>query len=420
MFSFIHAADIHLDSPLVKLERYEGAPVEELRRATRRAFENLVQLAIAENVAFVLIAGDLYDGDWRDYNTGLYLVYQMTRLREADIRAFIVSGNHDAANKMTRTLRLPDNVHVFPTDKAGTVLLEDFGAAIHGQGFAGPAIRKDLSAGYPDGLSGMFNIGMLHTCATGREGHESYAPCTASGLINKGYHYWALGHVHQREILSHDPMIVFSGNIQGRNIRETGPKGCMVVEVDAPGSVQAVFHALDVIRWLKCDVDAAAAKTGYDVVDRAYEGLEQVLGQSEGLPLVVRIEVTGASPAHESLVADPERWRNEIRSAAIELSGGRIWIEKVHINTGMTSGKQTPRPAEGPLGELSSLMDDIRADSDRIESLAGVLEEFWKKLPRELKASAESLGRNREVWMAGVLDEIRPMLFSRLTRKDRA
>jgi DNA repair protein SbcD/Mre11 len=109
MLRFIHAADIHLDSPLKGLEQYEGAPVDEIRGATRRALENLVDLAIDREVDFLLIAGDLYDGDWKDHNTGLFFVAQMHRLREADIPVVMISGNHDAANKMTRTLRLPDN-----------------------------------------------------------------------------------------------------------------------------------------------------------------------------------------------------------------------------------------------------------------------------------------------------------------------
>src|SRR5215467_5830238 len=105
--SFLHAADIHLDSPLKGLERYEHAPAERIRGATRRAFERLIELALERRVDFVLIAGDLYDGDWRDFNTGLYLVHQLGRLRDANIPVIVIAGNHDAANKMTRTLRLP-------------------------------------------------------------------------------------------------------------------------------------------------------------------------------------------------------------------------------------------------------------------------------------------------------------------------
>ncbi|MBW2597058.1 MAG: DNA repair exonuclease, partial [Deltaproteobacteria bacterium] len=201
-------------------------------QATRRAFDNLVQTAIKEKVSFVLIAGDLYDGDWKDYNTGLYFVSQMNRLRDVNIPVYIVAGNHDAASKVSRVLRLPESVHLFPTQKPATLCINNIDVAIHGQSFASPAVKKDLSAKYPPRLPGYFNIGMLHTCVTGREGHESYAPCTLDGLRSKGYDYWALGHVHQHEVLMDDPLIVFPGNIQGRHVQETGPKGCVLVSVD--------------------------------------------------------------------------------------------------------------------------------------------------------------------------------------------
>ena len=135
MIKFIHTADIHLDSPLHRLEAYEGAPVEEIRQASRRAFENLVELAVAENVDFVLVAGDLFDGDWKDYNTGLYFIKQIHRLKKADIDVFIVSGNHDAAGRMTRALPYPENVHVFSHKKPETQTLDTLKVAIHGQRF---------------------------------------------------------------------------------------------------------------------------------------------------------------------------------------------------------------------------------------------------------------------------------------------
>src|SRR5262249_21567667 len=156
MFKFLHAADIHLDSPLQGLERYEGAPLEQIRQATRRALENLVRLALDEQVAFVLIAGDLYHGDWKDYNTGLFLVKQMNRLREANIPVFLIAGNHDAANKMTRTLRLPENVTLLSSEWPETCVLEDIGVAIHGQGFAAAAVTEDLSERYPHAKRGYF------------------------------------------------------------------------------------------------------------------------------------------------------------------------------------------------------------------------------------------------------------------------
>ncbi len=416
MFTFLHASDIHLDSPLLKLDHYEGAPVEALRQATRRALENLVELAIAKHVDFVLITGDLYDGDWKDYNTGLYFVSQMSKLREAGIPAYIITGNHDAASKTTKTLRLPDGIHLFPTDRPDTVCLDDVGVAIHGQGFFKPVVKKDLSSSYPQAVSGCFNIGMLHTCATGREGHEPYAPCTIDGLRSKGYDYWALGHIHKHEVLQEDPLIIFPGNIQGRSIRETGPKGCMVVDVDDRGYAIADFHSLDVIRWLLCKIDVTHTSDGYDVVDSACQHLEEFLENNEDLPLVARVEISGASPAHELLAADPERWTNEIRSSAVDFSGGRIWIEKVRLKTKLPSKNEFSGPLDGPVGEILRFFDEIQSDPDRLKSIGEPFNDLWKKLPRELQATGR-ISSNGSGWMADMLKQVRPMLISRLMSK---
>lgn len=268
MFKFIHAADIHLDSPLKGLEQYEGAPVDQIREATRRALANLVELAVEQTVSFVLIAGDLYDGDWKEFRTGLFFVDQMRKLREAGIPVYLIAGNHDAANKMTKKLPMPDNVHLLAANKPETVHLEACEVAIHGQSFARSAVLDNLATGYPSPEPGMFNIGLLHTSATGREGHETYAPCTIDDLRSKQYDYWALGHIHKRELLCQDPPILFPGNLQGRHVRETGPKGCTLVTVDDQNRVRLEPVAVDVFRWEHCRVEAAGAENGDAVLDR--------------------------------------------------------------------------------------------------------------------------------------------------------
>lgn len=219
-----HAADIHLDSPMRGLEAYDGAPVDDLRMATRHALANLVDAAIDEQAALVLLAGDLFDGDWSHYSTGVHFVREMGRLREAGIKVVSIAGNHDAESKLTKSLAWPVNVHVLSTRKPETARFDDLGVAVHGQGYATPAVLDDLSKNYPKPLSGMVNVGLLHTSADGRPGHERYAPCTVEGLRQHGYDYWALGHIHHREVLSEEPPIVFAGNLQGRGLRETGPK----------------------------------------------------------------------------------------------------------------------------------------------------------------------------------------------------
>ena len=188
MVRFIHTADIHLTAPYRGLERYEGAP-RLLRSATRQAFDNLIKLAVDQGVDFVLIAGDLYDGDWLDYNTGLYFVRQMNVLREAGISLFLVRGNHDAASQIAKSLTLPDNVREFSCQGPETVILDSLGVALHGQGYLQRQETSNLARNYPDPVPGLVNIGLLHTALDGREGHEPYAPCSVDELVNKGYDY---------------------------------------------------------------------------------------------------------------------------------------------------------------------------------------------------------------------------------------
>ena len=420
MFKFIHAADIHLDSPLHKLDAYEGAPVDAFRQATRRAFENLVRLAISEKVAFVIIAGDLFDGDWKDYNTGLYFVSQMARLRNAGIPVFMIAGNHDAASRITRTLRFPDNVTRFASNKPETVCMDAPAVAIHGQSFASPAVKKDLSRAYPPGLTGYFNIGLLHTCATGREGHEPYAPCSPNALSGKGYDYWALGHAHQHEVLSTDPPIVFSGNTQGRHAREIGPKGCVLVTVSDTDVPQMAFCATDVVRWAKMDLIVQDTHSGYDIIDQFSRRLDPLLEANGAMPLALRLHIRGETAAHDDILSDVERWTGELRAAALESGGGRIWIEKVQFALTRPPSDKTLEKTGGAVAELLNLFEELNGDADARRELLLELADIEKKLPRELTHGSDDLHFGDPDWMIDLLKQVRPILLKRLLGKEPA
>jgi DNA repair exonuclease SbcCD nuclease subunit len=411
LFKFIHAADIHLDSPLLNLNAYEGAPAAEIRGATRRAFENLLRTAIEEKADFVMIAGDLYDGGWKDYNTGLYLVSRLSMLREAGIPVFVVAGNHDAASTITKSLRLPDNVHLFPADRPDTLRLEGLDVAIHGRSFATPAVKSDLAQSYPSAVPGCFNIGLLHTCATGREGHEPYAPCTLATLRSKGYDYWALGHVHRREVLNDDPPVVFAGNTQGRHARETGPKGCYLVQVDDAGRPLLVFKPLDVVRWESATVDAAGAASGYDMLDRFRDTLIQQTEMNPDKLIVLRVTVEGETTAHDEILSRPEHWATEIRAAAASEASERVWIEKVRFRTRPPIATKKP---EGAVSELLSLVDELSRDPQALGSLASELSDLDRKLPREFKEASEAWRPADPGRLEELLAEAKPMLMRRL------
>ena len=414
MFKYIHAADIHLDSPLNGLERYEGAPVDEIRRATRRAFDNLIELAIDEEVAFVLLVGDLYDGDWKDYNTGLYFMEHMGRLREAGIRVFMVAGNHDAASQITKHLRLPDNVTLFSSKKPEQVILEDLNVAIYGQSFATRAVTDDISQAYPQGDSQFLNIGLLHTCLDGKPGHEPYAPCNVEGLRSKGYQYWALGHVHKREEVSQDPWIVFPGNIQGRHIREVGSKGCTLVTVESREIVEVEHRDLDVMRWALCDLDVSASETVDDIYEQVREGLQSALDTAEGRPVAVRLVLQGACSAHSTLHADRERWVQEYRALATGLGGAGIWLEKVSIKTKPSVSVDEVLERDDALSGLLRAVRDMELDASALDELANEVSTLRQKLPAEMLGGDDSYDPTDPEVLKDTLEDIKELLVNRL------
>ena len=420
MFKFIHAADIHLDSALRGLLRYEGAPVDEIRNATRRAFDNLIELAMNEEVDFVLLAGDLYDGDWKDYNTGLYFIERMGRLREAGIRIFIVAGNHDAASQITKHLRLPDNVKMFATGSPERVVLENLSVAIHGQGFANRAVTEDLSQAYPQGDPQLFNIGLLHTCLDGKPGHEPYAPCTVDGLRSKGYQYWALGHVHKREEVSRDPWIVFPGNTQGRHIRETGPKGCTLVTVDNGEVAQVEHRDLDVLRWSLCEIDITGSETVDDVYDLVREVLEQTIDSTEGRPIAARLVLQGACAAHSRLHAELEHWTQEYRALATVLGGAGIWLEKVSFKTQPSISGDIFLARDDALGGLLRSIRDMELNDSALAELANEVSGLRQKLPAEILTGEDRFDPSDPQQLQVVLEDIKELLVNRLLTTEKA
>ncbi|MEI8187113.1 MAG: DNA repair exonuclease [Chlorobiaceae bacterium] len=413
MFSFLHAADIHLDSPLKGLEEYQDAPLEQIRIAARRAFDNLVDLAVEEKVAFVLLAGDLYDGDWKDYNTGIYFLSRMGRLQDAGIRVFMVSGNHDAASQITRSLRLPGNVTLFPYRHAGTHILDDYGVALYGQSFSDRSVRDDLTGNYPQGNPAFFNIGLLHTSLNGRTGHEPYAPCTLDALRSKGYQYWALGHVHQREEVSSDPWVVFPGTIQGRHIRETGSKGCTLVRVQDERVVSVEHRELDVLRWVLCRVDAALSESVEQLLDNVRDIVQEERARADGRPIAVRIVLEGKTPLHGSLHEKSLQLHEELRGVAA--SFGDVWIEKVRVNTRKPEGSLFIG-GESPVESLRTSIEALEFETSSLMEFIPEFEKLRSKLPPELLADSDPF-RPDEEELSAMREEVKELLMGKIEQR---
>lgn len=388
-FRFIHTADVHIDSPMLGLSQHAGETVDRIRSATREAFSTLIDKGIAEGVAFVVIAGDLYDGGWRDVRTGLYFAAQMGRLADAGIRCFIAYGNHDAESQITNRLNLPAMVSVFATRKPSTFRIEELNVALHGQSFVTRDVTADLAAGYPDPVAGAFNIGVLHTALTGLPGHANYAPCTLEELRAKGYQYWALGHIHHGQVLNERPHVVFPGNLQGRSIKETGPKGAhLVVVEDGEITEFSTFHC-DVVRWSRVSVDVGGCERDTDVVGRMREAIERAVeSEADGRLLACRIELSGATPLHDGLMADQDQLLAEAQSTALGLGAERAWVERVIVAT-RPKTQSDGADDSSSLADLQAWLAEGWQDGELAQRIDRELADFCSKLPSEVRSTTD-------------------------------
>lgn len=384
-----HLADIHLDSPMVGLSAYEGCPREALRGATRRAFERAIAAAIEERASVVLIAGDLYDGAWKDYSTGLYFVSQMRRLREAGIPVVLLRGNHDAESQIAKTLPAQERVYELSTKAPETIEIEGLDLAVHGRGFPRRDVREDFAKSYPRAIPGCFNVGLLHTALGGREGHEPYAPTTTSVLIDRGYDYWALGHIHRREVVLRDPWVVYPGNLQGRHVRETGPKGFSVVHVEEGRVVSVEHRAVDTVRWVDATIEAPLEGGRDELLERVRRSIEGAMREAEGRTVAMRLTVRGATQAHTRLARAPEAFEADVRALGLDLAAERLWLSDLVLDTRSPLDRATLESSSDPLAMLLRATDGAALAPELAAALSASLDELREKLPEELRQDPE-------------------------------
>ncbi|MFZ4860021.1 MAG: metallophosphoesterase family protein, partial [Desulfuromonadaceae bacterium] len=377
----------------------------------------LVDVAIDESVDFMVIAGDLYDGTWKDYNTGHFFCREMGRLNKVGIPVYLLFGNHDADSEMTKKLALPANVHQFESRKPSTFQIEALKVALHGRSYKDAATLENLATGYPDPIVGWLNIGVLHTALGGNAAHANYAPCSVAELNAKGYDYWALGHVHEHAIVQESPWIVFPGNLQGRHIRETGSRGAVIVTAD-DGGIQSVDRLLvDLLRWHIVEVDASSANEMSEVVRLVGQAFERLVGITpEKIFLSVRVCIKGKTAAHGELFGLESQLREEILGQAASQGIDRLWVEKVRLETQPMSDAGEVGERTDALADLHALLSGAPEDADFLKSLLDDLRPMVDKAPIELIKAVPELDAIRNGNVSDIVKTVSPGLLAYLAQ----
>ncbi len=387
-FTFLHAADLHLGSPFTGLAIKDATVAKRFAEASRAAFAELIRRAILEQVAFVVISGDVYDGDWKDMGIGLFFNREVARLTRAGINVYLVRGNHDAESEITKAVPLPEGVRLLSSRKPETVRIEALNVAIHGRSFTDRAVTENVAVTYPPAIAGSFNIGLLHTSCEGNSQHATYAPCSISDLVGRGYDYWALGHVHQFQVLCEDPWIVYPGNLQGRSVRECGPKGAVLVDV-ADGRVSQIRHLIvDQGRFLHETVDVSESPDAAHVLDVIRQALQAPLASTGEMLAAVRVTLRGETALDAMLRARMTGLRDDAQAVLHHLHPD-AWLESLKLAT--SPAKSTVDIASVASGlDPESLLADLQNDVEIRSTSEQFLAQISNRLPGGM--GVEALG----------------------------
>jgi len=373
-YKFVHAADLHLDSPFDGKFKDATDIATELRKATFRAFESIIGLCVDEQVDALLIAGDVYDGAARSLGAQLRFRDGLQRLADAGIRAFVCHGNHDPLDGWGAKITFPPNVVRFGKQVSSEPMdpEDPLSPMIYGISYPTRDVRDNLVSRFPAPENGRYCIGLLHANVGANTEHELYAPCSIKDLVDTGYDYWALGHVHTRAVLSEAaPVIAYPGNPQGRHINEMGPRGAYLVEVDEQGGTKIEFHALDETRWERINISIEDFVDEQALLDAVDQQVEATLAATDGRSLIYRLNFHGRGPVHAALARSDfiEDLRERV-NAKFAVGVGFAFCERMEDGSAAEVDRDALRDGQDLLGDLLKLIDEAGADDGAVmESL---------------------------------------------------
>ena len=379
---FVHAADLHLDSPFSGMRREaSGQIVDALHRATFDAYDNVIKLCLEERVDALLVAGDIYDGADRSLRAQLRFVDGLKRLEDAGIRSFICHGNHDPLDGWEAGLDLPRGCVRFGPDVEGKPVFphEPERAMVYGISYPKRSVSENLSLRFAETKS-EFSIGLLHANVGNNAEHDSYAPCTIDDLVRADINYWALGHVHTRQILrERDPVVAYPGNTQGRHSNESGAHGVYLVEVDERGAPHVEFREVDEVRWKTFSLDIGKLDDIQDLINTISSEAGSVLEASGGRSVIVRIDLTGRGRLHHTL---RQEGTDDILEQLNKSYGSLrpwIWCDNISLNTASPIDREAVAQQDDFTGYLARLVADLGTNQAELDKLRSSLQELYFK-----------------------------------------
>ncbi len=413
-FSFIHTADLHLDSPFSGLRQVDGEIADLLKDATFRAFDNVVELALKNKVDFLLVAGDVYDAADRSLRAQLKFADGLKKLAVAGIRSFVCHGNHDPLDGWSASLHWPEEVHIFgpQLESVSMSVGEEEVVLIHGISYPHHQIDDSFGRGFQRQGSQPFQVGLFH-CSVGSDpAHETYAPRTQEELLAANLDYWALGHVHRHRVLKDGhPFITYPGTTQGRHIRETGPRGCLLVHVSGSGEVSARFEPVEAARWFSHELHIDDLETEGDLVEALERVCEETRNEAQERPAVVRIILRGRGPLHSVLRRGQvvEDLNERLREIGLD-SKPPVWIEQILVKTSAAIDLDSRRQSVDFLGEVLRVIEGSRLEPEQLHELISELYQD-RRGRRFLETPTESD-------LLEVLDEVESLCLDELVEEE--
>jgi len=409
MLKILHTADIHLDSPLKSLALRNAELQKELAAASRHVLQKITRLAIEEQAAAVLWAGDLFDGNQRNAQTLAFLMLELEELRRHNIPVYYIKGNHDAENPLLSLMDPPANLHIFSADGQSFELpqkTEDgLPVYLHGVSFSGPEETENLLPKFPLPVPGAVNIGLLHSSVNGAEGHDVYAPCSSAELAAFGYDYWALGHIHKRIIYSEKPWIIMPGCPQGRDIGEDGLKSVSLLYLGRDKQIEVKARPVcDIVFW-RAEAELVPADSADAAQQKIQDSLAKAAAELRGKSApraIIRLTLRGETELCWQIERDQDVWSKYAEGCA--RAQGDFWLDKLELALSEPAQMRRVERAEAgenalPVAELAAFMRRTAENEAFQQEMRAELSKIINSIPPELRDKFGASRAGRQAWL---------------------